>query len=79
MLATKAEERGQYEMICIEELVPKDHILRKIESAIDFTYIYDWHIIFKKNSGGSKTECSVPLVFRISSERADTAFFNTQL
>ena len=41
MLATKAEERGQYEMICIEELVPKDHILRKIDRAIDFGHIYD--------------------------------------
>ena len=28
MLTTKAEERGQYEMICIEELVPEDHILK---------------------------------------------------
>ena len=28
-------------MICIEEMVPKDHILRKIDSAIDFTHIYD--------------------------------------
>lgn len=41
MLATKAEERGQYEMICIEELVPEDHILRKIDRAIDFSHIYD--------------------------------------
>ena len=41
MLSTKREERGQYEMICIEELVPSDHILRKIDAAIDFTHIYD--------------------------------------
>ncbi len=41
MLATKAEERGQYEMICIEELVPKDHILRKIDAAINFTHFYE--------------------------------------
>lgn len=41
MLAMKREERGQYEMICIEELVPKEHILRKIDSAIDFSHIYD--------------------------------------
>ncbi|MDE6520748.1 MAG: hypothetical protein K2K91_09905 [Ruminococcus sp.] len=41
MLATKNKERGQYEKICIEELVPQDHILRKIDAAIDFTHIYD--------------------------------------
>ena len=28
-------------MICIEELVPEDHILRKIDRVIDFTHIYD--------------------------------------
>ena len=28
-------------MICIEELVPEDHLLRKIEAAIDFTHIYE--------------------------------------
>lgn len=42
MLATRKEEQGQYEMICIDELVPKEHILRKIDSAIDFTHIYEF-------------------------------------
>jgi len=28
-------------MICIEELVLEDHILRKIDAAIDFTHIYE--------------------------------------
>ena len=41
MLKTRKEEREQYEMICIEDLVPQEHILRKIDSAIDFTYIYE--------------------------------------
>ncbi len=41
MLTVRAEERGQYEMICLEDMIPKDHILRKIDEAIDFTHIYD--------------------------------------
>ena len=41
MLSKKKEERGQYEMICIEEMVPEDHLLRKIEAAIDFSHIYE--------------------------------------
>ena len=41
MLKTRKEEREQYEMICIEDLVPQEHILRKIDSAIDFTHIYE--------------------------------------
>lgn len=41
MLTVRAEERGQYEMICLEDMAAKDHILRKIDEAIDFTHIYD--------------------------------------
>lgn len=32
MLTTKTEERGQYEMICIEELVPENHILNIMQN-----------------------------------------------
>lgn len=28
-------------MVCIEDLVPQDHLLRKIDRAIDFGFIYD--------------------------------------
>lgn len=28
-------------MVCIEDLVPQDHLLRKIENAMDFEFIYD--------------------------------------
>lgn len=28
-------------MVCIEDLVPQDHLLRKIENAIDFGFVYD--------------------------------------
>jgi hypothetical protein len=33
-------ERDQLEMITIDQLVPQDHLVRKIESAIDFSFIY---------------------------------------
>lgn len=33
-------KQQQIQMCCIEDLVPQDHLLRKIESAIDFTFIY---------------------------------------
>lgn len=28
-------------MVCIEDLVPQDHLLRKIENAIDFGFVYE--------------------------------------
>ena len=38
----RKEERMQMEMTCMDDLVPKDHMLRKIDSAINFTKIYDF-------------------------------------
>ena len=37
----KRRERDQIEMLCIEDLVPEDHILRDIDQAISFNFIYD--------------------------------------
>ena len=42
MLEKKVDERNQVECICIEEFVPKDHLLRKIDKAVDFTHIYEF-------------------------------------
>ena len=33
-------QQSQIEFFCLEDLVPKDHILRDIEKAIDFRFIY---------------------------------------
>lgn len=39
----KKDKAGQREikMVCIEDLVPKNHILRDIEASINFDFIYD--------------------------------------
>ncbi len=42
MLKKEKEERTQVELICMDSLVPDDHLLRKIDRAIDFTHIYDF-------------------------------------
>lgn len=41
MLNKEEEKRNQIQIFCIEDLVPKDHLLRKIERAIDWSFIYD--------------------------------------
>ena len=40
MLKKEIEQRKAIEMLCTDMLVPKDHLLRKIDAAVDFTYIY---------------------------------------
>lgn len=41
MLTKGNENRVQSEIICIDDLVPKEHLLRKIDAAVDFRKIYD--------------------------------------
>jgi len=37
----KKQCREQIQMLCIEDLVPQNHILRDIDKAISFDFIYD--------------------------------------
>ena len=41
MLRREQKERSQSEIICIDDLAPRDHLLRKIDETVDFTKIYD--------------------------------------
>jgi len=39
MLRSNREKQQQYELVSIEDLVPADHLLRKIDKYIDFSFI----------------------------------------
>jgi len=40
-MAEKEYARGQWQMLCIDDCVPKNHILRDIDKALDFSFVYD--------------------------------------
>ncbi|MBD7908632.1 hypothetical protein H9659_09850 [Sporosarcina sp. Sa3CUA8] len=40
MTKNQVNEREQMEMLTIEQLVPQDHLVRKLDAAIDFSFIY---------------------------------------
>ncbi|EIM73620.1 transposase-related protein [Nitratireductor aquibiodomus RA22] len=40
MLKTPAPEQTALEMVTLDSLVPKDHLLRKIDAVIDFSFIH---------------------------------------
>lgn len=40
MLERSADARSETKIVCLEDLVPRDHLLRKIEKAVDFEDIY---------------------------------------
>ena len=42
MLVKNVENRGQLEFVSLESLVPQEHLLRKIDTAIDFKRIYEF-------------------------------------
>ena len=37
----KTASQREYEIVLLEELVPEDHLLRKIDAAVDFGFIHD--------------------------------------
>ena len=41
MLKREQEQRQAIEMLCVDMLAPKDHLLRKIDAAVDFTHVYE--------------------------------------
>ncbi len=42
MMSTNVEKnREQVQFICMDDLVPKDHLLRLIDGALDWSFIYD--------------------------------------
>lgn len=41
MIKRKTEQQTKIELVCIEELVPREHLLRKIDKAISFSFIHE--------------------------------------
>jgi len=41
MLKRAAPEQTALEIVTLDGLVPKDHLLRKIDAVIDFSFIHD--------------------------------------
>ncbi|MBE6901329.1 MAG: transposase [Ruminococcaceae bacterium] len=57
MLNKEIETRRQSEIICVEDLVPQDYLLRKIEAAVDFSKIYDIvGKLYSTNNGRPSTD-----------------------
>ena len=39
----EAGRQNEYEVVLLEELVPQDHLLRKIDKAVDFSFGFQFH------------------------------------
>mgnify|MGYP003593182962 CR=1 FL=1 len=52
--------REQMQVVCIDDLVPQDHLLRIIDKAIDWSFIYD--LVEDKYSQGNGRPSIDPVV-----------------
>ena len=41
MLNRRENQQIKLHYVTMEDLVPKDHFLRKLEAAVDFSFVYD--------------------------------------
>ena len=41
MIRNQTDRRGEIKILDIEALMPKDHLLRKVDKAVDWTKIYE--------------------------------------
>ena len=41
MLSRNQTEAPKVQIVCLEDLVPEDHLLRKVDKFVDFSFIYD--------------------------------------
>ena len=55
MMKRETEQRQAIEMLCTDMLTPKDHLLRKIDAAIDFKKIYEFVNSVYTRSGQNST------------------------
>ena len=56
MITKNTSNKEQIQMVSLEQLVPKDHILRKIDDTIDFLFIYNL-VEDKYSSDNKRTLC----------------------
>ena len=64
MLKKEAEQRQTIEMLCTDMLVPQEHLLRKIDAAVDFTHIYELvEDLYCESSG--RPSCDPVVLFKL--------------
>ena len=71
MLREKAKvQQTGYEVVMVEELVPKDHLLRKVEQAVDFSFIHDMCKDLYCPDNGRPAIAVIPCFHAIASARS---------
>ena len=41
MLKERRKKQGKMDLVILEQMIPSDHLLRKIDKAVDFSFIHE--------------------------------------
>ena len=45
MLKRQREKQQQMNLVIMEQMIPEDHLLRKVDRTVDFSFIYARHLL----------------------------------
>ena len=66
MMSQSKGFQGKMDLVRIEELVPQDHLLRKVTDLIDFSFIYDQvRHLYCTNNGRPSTDSVVVIKYAL--------------
>ena len=79
------KKREQIQMFCMDDLVPQDHLLRLIDQAIDWSFIYELvidkysadnvrHPKHAPDSKRNRSQCRIPMVPRSGNDGQGSPF-----
>ncbi len=64
MITKNSKRLAQMQIISLESLVPEEHLLRKIDRAVDFSFIYD--LVEEKYSSDTGRPSLDPVTMNLS-------------
>lgn len=81
MIARNKQQRIQIKMLCTKDCVPQEHLLRKIDAAVDFNKIYNFveDLYCTDNGRRSVNEYGISLVLGIWIKQDNSSLFSHKL
>ncbi len=68
MLKERRERQQEMDLVILEQLIPEEHLLRKVEKAVDFSFIYPLCApLYSENNGRSAIDPE--MIFRMLKPR----------
>ena len=64
MTQNKDKKRGKIQIFCMDDMVPQDHLLRIIDKAIDWNFIYGL-VVDKYSTDNSRSRMAPAMLIKL--------------